>query len=55
MEKPWLKHYEEGVPHILEYPQKILSVLLQEVAEKHGEKPAIFFFGRILLLINLIA
>ena len=48
MEKPWLKHYEEGVPHILEYPQKILSVLLQEVAEKHGEKPAIFFFGRIL-------
>ncbi|RKY78125.1 long-chain fatty acid--CoA ligase [candidate division KSB1 bacterium] len=48
MEKPWLKHYEEGVPHTLEYPQKILSVLLQEVAEKHGEKPAIFFFGRIL-------
>jgi len=48
MEKPWLKHYEEGVPHTLEYPQKILPVLLQEVAEKHGEKPAIFFFGRIL-------
>lgn len=53
MEKPWLKHYEEGVPHTLEYPQKILSVLLQEVAEKHGEKPAFFFFGRILTFAQL--
>ena len=48
MEKPWLQHYEEGVPQTVKYPQKILSTLLQEAAEEYAQKTAVSFYGRTL-------
>jgi long-chain acyl-CoA synthetase len=43
---PWLAAYDEGVPHSLQYPEKTVFQLLQEVAEEHPEKTALVFFGR---------
>ncbi len=46
MEKIWLDHYEPGVPHSIDYPQKSLYQLFQESAEKYKDNPAVNFMGR---------
>ena len=43
MEKPWFKHYDEGVPETIEYPPVPLAQLLRDAAAKHPEHPAIIF------------
>ncbi|MGB9904939.1 MAG: AMP-binding protein, partial [Desulfotomaculales bacterium] len=43
---PWLTAYDESVPHNLQYPEKTVFQLFQEVAEEHPEKTALVFFGR---------
>ncbi len=43
MEKPWFKHYDEGVPKTIEYPPVPLAQLLRDAAAKHPEHPAIIF------------
>src|SRR5207244_4827478 len=44
--RPWLAGYPEGVPSTLEpYPEKSLYSLLEESAERFGDRPALAFFG----------
>jgi long-chain acyl-CoA synthetase len=49
MEKPWLAHYEKGVPHTLSYPNQTLNDLLQNAARTYADKPATNFVLRYLL------
>jgi len=41
MEKPWLRHYEEGVPPTLSYPPVPLNGLLEVTARAHAARPAV--------------
>ena len=43
MEKPWLKHYDEGVPPTIDYPQIPLDQFLTDSAAKHPNQIAIIF------------
>ena len=43
MEKPWLKHYDEGVPATMDYPSISLGQLLADAAGKHPEHTATVF------------
>lgn len=41
-DKPWLNHYDPGIPHSLEpYPRHPLHFFLEDAAEKHGGDTAI--------------
>lgn len=46
MEKPWLKFYDEGVPHTLEYPEVPLHWFLEESARKYPESIATIMPGK---------
>ena len=43
--KPWLAHYDPGVPANLTYPDKTLVDYLTELARDHAAKPALLFKG----------
>jgi len=43
MERPWLKHYDEGVPPTLDYPPIPLDQFLTDAATKHPEHTATIF------------
>jgi long-chain acyl-CoA synthetase len=43
MEKPWLKHYDEGIPANLDYPDIPLDRLLRDSASKHPDQTALIF------------
>ena len=43
MEKPWLKHYDEGVPATIDYPPIPLDQFLTDSAAKHPDHTAIIF------------
>ena len=43
MEKPWLKHYEEGIPANLTYPSFPMHYFLEEAAAKYPENPVTIF------------
>jgi long-chain acyl-CoA synthetase len=45
MDRPWLAHYEAGVPATLAYPKVALHELLEQAAERYPERPATIFFG----------
>ncbi|TFF63668.1 MAG: long-chain fatty acid--CoA ligase, partial [Promethearchaeota archaeon] len=42
-EKPWLKHYDEAVPHHIEYPEINIKEFLDSAAEDFGRNTAIWF------------
>jgi long-chain acyl-CoA synthetase len=45
-EKPWLSHYDEGVPHTLEpYPQRTLLDVLRDTVQENPEEDALLFMG----------
>jgi long-chain acyl-CoA synthetase len=44
--RPWLSHYEKGVPATLGFPRRPLYRLLRSAARRHGRRPAIQFGGR---------
>ena len=47
--KPWIRHYDKGVPHTLHpYPEKTLVDFLERSAEEQPEHPAMYFKGRAL-------
>jgi len=46
MKRPWLKFYEPGVPHHLQYPDIPLDRLLDNAVRDFPEKEAIIFQGR---------
>jgi long-chain acyl-CoA synthetase len=41
--KPWLKHYDKGVPEHIEYPEINVYKLLDNTVEDFGSKTAIWF------------
>ena len=45
MDKPWLKAYDSGVPHELDYPEIPLSDILKQTAAAHPKKAAVHFFN----------
>ena len=44
-DRPWLKRYDEGVPHQIEYPEVPLFHFLEENAKKFPDNPATIFKG----------
>ncbi|HET7009302.1 MAG TPA: long-chain fatty acid--CoA ligase [Anaerolineales bacterium] len=44
-DRPWLKHYDPGVPHHVEVPDYPLQTFLQEAARKHPDRPCTLFHG----------
>jgi long-chain acyl-CoA synthetase len=44
-ERPWLKFYPEGAPANVEIPERSLSDVFDEVANKYSGKTAIVFYG----------
>ncbi len=46
MERPWLKSYEPGVPHHIQYPDIPLHQLLDNAVRDFPEREAIVFQGR---------
>ncbi|MEP6989202.1 MAG: AMP-binding protein, partial [Chloroflexota bacterium] len=47
-QRPWLKHYEEGVPITLGLPNRPLFRLLHSAVRRFGNRPATVFGGRTL-------
>lgn len=49
-EKPWLKHYDPGVPHTLQpYPERTLLDVVRDTARQRPGHPALLFKGARLL------
>jgi len=47
--KPWLKHYDVGVPYSLEpYPQKTLLDIVSETSRQRPAHPALLFKGSVM-------
>jgi long-chain acyl-CoA synthetase len=44
--RPWLAHYDPGVPATLDYPSVRLDELLRRSAQRYPERSALIFFGR---------
>lgn len=44
-DRPWLKHYDKGVPHTLTYPAEPLFYFLEESARKYPDAPCTIFKG----------
>ncbi|SIT83651.1 AMP-binding protein [Edaphobacillus lindanitolerans] len=44
--KPWLKHYPQEVPPVVDIPEEPLQAGLTRSAERHPDKVAIHFLGR---------
>jgi long-chain acyl-CoA synthetase len=44
--RPWIHHYDDGVPADLEFEPQPLDRLLRRVAAEHSERPALIFFDR---------
>lgn len=47
-ERPWLLHYESGVPHTIDIPRVPLTRLLDRTVRKFRYRPAIHYEGRTL-------
>ncbi len=46
MERPWLKFYEPGVPHHIDYPRIPLYRILDDTVEEFPELDAVIFQGK---------
>jgi long-chain acyl-CoA synthetase len=47
-QKPWLKFYESFVPEHIDYPAKTMPAILDEMAGKYPDHPAIIFKDRLI-------
>ena len=45
-DKPWLEHYDDGVPKTVETLNQPLFKLLETAAQKYGDRPAMVFKGK---------
>jgi long-chain acyl-CoA synthetase len=44
--RPWLAHYDQGVPHTLKpYPSRTLLDVVSETAQQQPNHPAVYFKG----------
>ncbi|MDX1688406.1 MAG: alpha/beta fold hydrolase [Candidatus Promineifilaceae bacterium] len=48
MERPWLAHYESGVPHTLDIPRLPLTRFLDRAVRRFPHRPAVRFKGKTL-------
>src|SRR5437764_510311 len=46
LSRPWLKHYQEGVPASVEVPLKSVSRMFDEATERAPGRTAVVFYGR---------
>ena len=46
MEKIWLKNYEPGVPHSIDYPKVSLYQAFVDTEKRFSNRPAVHFMGR---------
>lgn len=46
--KPWLAHYDEGVPHTIDYPKVPLFHFLEEAARKYPDHACTIFKGAVI-------
>ena len=44
--RPWLAHYDEGVPRHIDYPEASLPELFADSAKSHAGRVALRFMGR---------
>ena len=44
--KPWLAHYQKGVPASVEVPLKSVAQAFDEATERAPDRPAVVFYGR---------
>lgn len=47
-DKPWLKHYDEGIPATIDYPRIPSFQLLEDAAKKYPDKACTIFKGAII-------
>ncbi|MCX6071036.1 MAG: AMP-binding protein, partial [Chloroflexi bacterium] len=47
-ERPWLKHYDSGVPQHIDFPKVTLFHLLEETTRKYPNQPCTIFKGKVL-------
>ena len=52
-DKPWLAHYDTGVPHEIANPSITLPELLEQSARRFPDAPAISFYGKTISYIEL--
>ena len=45
-DRPWIAHYEAGVPAEVELPDVPVDQLLRRTAQRHPDRTALIFFGR---------
>ncbi len=45
-ERPWFKHWPEGIPKHIEYPEIPVHELLRRTAKKYPDRTAIVFYGK---------
>ncbi|MFT3893854.1 MAG: long-chain fatty acid--CoA ligase [Anaerolineales bacterium] len=46
--RPWLAHYDKGVPHTIEYPKAPLFHFLDEAAKKYPDRACTIFNGAVI-------
>ncbi len=47
-DRPWLAHYDKGVPSTIEYPQQPLYYFLEESARKYPDRACTIFKGAVI-------
>ncbi len=47
-ERPWLAHYDRGVPQTIEYPKAPLFYFLEEAAKKYPDRACTIFKGAVI-------
>ena len=47
MEKPWLEHYDGGVPETIDYPDITVDQFLTQAAVKHPNQTVTIFGARV--------
>ncbi len=45
-DRPWFRHWPEGVPKSIDYPDIPVPELLRRTAKEHPDRPAMSFYGR---------
>ena len=46
-QKPWIKHYDEGIPAVIDYPQVPIDWFLKDAADKYPDRSATVFGARV--------
>lgn len=47
MEKPWIKHYDNGIPAVIDFPQVPIDSFLKDAADKYPDRAAAIFGARV--------